>query len=99
MNGLTAWFKQLDATAGINLPYIYDPYDRARFLHGLLVTLELSAITVVACVLVGVVGAWMTTSRSVWARGIAQGYVQVFRNTPPLVQIYFFYGSCWVPGW
>lgn len=91
MNALTEWFKRLGEDAGINLPYLYDPYDRARFLDGLVVTLELSAITLVGSVLVGVVGAWMTTSRSAWTRGLAQGYVQLFRNTPPLVQLYFFY--------
>ena len=90
MNAVAAWFKQL-AASGINLPYLYDPYDRARFLHGFAVTVELSAITLIASVLVGLLGAWMVTSRSAVARGIGQGYVQLFRNTPPLVQIYFFY--------
>jgi polar amino acid transport system permease protein len=88
---IAAWFRQLNDTTGINLPYLYDAYDAARFWHGLLVTLELSVTTLVASVIVGVVGAWMQAGRSPVMRGLAQGYVQLFRNTPPLVQLFFFY--------
>jgi len=30
-------------------------------------------------------------SQLVWMRRIVQGYIQFFRNTPPLIQLYFFY--------
>jgi polar amino acid transport system permease protein len=36
-------------------------------------------------------GAWLQTSNRVWMRRIVQAYIQFFRNTPPLVQLYFFY--------
>ncbi len=91
MGPIAAWFKQLYVTTGINLPIVYDPFDRARFLHGLLVTIELSLITIVASIVIGVIGAWLQGSRLVWTRRIVAGYVQLFRNTPPLVQLYFFY--------
>jgi len=89
--GLAAWFKHLYATTGINLTIAYDPFDRARWLHGLLVTIELSAITIAASIVIGVIGAWLQGSRLVWTRRIVAGYIQFFRNTPPLVQLYFFY--------
>ncbi|MEO8716336.1 MAG: amino acid ABC transporter permease [Acetobacteraceae bacterium] len=88
---VSAWFKHLYATTGINLTIAYDPFDRARILHGLLVTIELSAITIVASIVIGVIGAWLQGSRLVWTRRIVAGYIQFFRNTPPLVQLYFFY--------
>ncbi len=88
---LAGWFAHLNATTGINFTVFYDPFDGARFLHGLWVTIELSLITVVASVLVGVLGAWAQGMRSAWVRGLAWGYVELFRNTPPLVQIYFFF--------
>ncbi len=91
MNAVAAWFKHLYQTTGINLTIIYDPFDRARFLHGLVVTIELSIICIVLSVIIGVIGAWLQGSRLVWTRRIVQGYIQLFRNTPPLVQIYFFY--------
>ena len=89
--GLAAWFKHLYATTGINLTIAYDPFDRARWLHGLLVTIELSVITIAASIVIGVIGAWLQGSRLVWTRRIVAGYIQFFRNTPPLVQLYFFY--------
>ncbi|MDQ2805053.1 MAG: amino acid ABC transporter permease [Pseudomonadota bacterium] len=91
MGAIAAWFKRLYDTTGINLPIVYDPFDRARFLHGLLTTIELAAICLVLSIMIGVIGAWMQGSRLVWTRRIVQGYVQLFRNTPELVQLYFFY--------
>ncbi|HUC17816.1 MAG TPA: amino acid ABC transporter permease [Acetobacteraceae bacterium] len=91
MHGIAAWFRHLHETTGINLTIAYDPFDRARFLHGLLVTLELSVITIVGSVLVGLIGAWLQGARLVWTRRIVQVYIQLFRNTPPLVQMFFFY--------
>lgn len=91
MSPVAAWFKHLYQTTGINLTIAYDAFDRARFLHGLLVTVELSVICIAASIAVGVIGAWLQGSRLVWTRRIVQGYIQLFRNTPPLVQMYFFY--------
>ncbi|MGH6778123.1 MAG: amino acid ABC transporter permease [Bradyrhizobium sp.] len=91
MDSIAAWFKHLYQTTGINLTIFYDPFDRARFLHGLLVTFELSVICIAGSVVVGVIGAWLQGSKLTWTRRIVQGYIQLFRNTPPLVQMYFFY--------
>ncbi|MGH7189132.1 MAG: amino acid ABC transporter permease [Acetobacteraceae bacterium] len=91
MHGIALWFRHLHETTGINLTIAYDPFDRSRFAHGFLVTLELSAISIVGSVLVGIVGAWLQGSRLRWTRRFVQGYIQLFRNTPPLVQMFFFY--------
>lgn len=91
MDVIAAWFKHLYQTTGINLTIVYDPFDRARFLDGLLVTFELSVICIAGSIVVGVIGAWLQGSKLTWTRRIVQGYIQLFRNTPPLVQMYFFY--------
>ncbi len=88
---IAEWFRHLYATTGINLTIFYDPFDRSRFLHGLATTVELSVICLAASVVIGVIGAWLQGSRLVWTRRVVQGYIQFFRNTPPLVQLYFFY--------
>jgi len=41
--------------------------------------------------LVGIAGAAMRTSRSAPARTLATAFAEFFRNTPPLVWIFFFY--------
>lgn len=91
MGPIAAWFKHLYDTTGINLTIFYDAFDRARFVAGFWVTVELSVICIIASVVIGIVGAWLQGSRLVWTRRIVQGYIQIFRNTPPLVQMYFFY--------
>ena len=91
MDLIAAWFKHLYQTTGINLTIVYDPFDRARFLDGLLITFELSVICIAGSIIVGVIGAWLQGSKLTWTRRIVQGYIQLFRNTPPLVQMYFFY--------
>ena len=40
---------------------------------------------------IGVVGAWAQGSPNKWLRRLVQGYIQFFRNTPPFVQLLFFY--------
>lgn len=85
------WFQQLNEVTGINLPVFYNSFDRERFFSGLLVTIELSVVSLIASVVIGVVGAWLQGSKLVWTRRVVQTYIQFFRNTPPLVQMYFFF--------
>ncbi|MBU6497908.1 MAG: amino acid ABC transporter permease [Rhodospirillales bacterium] len=91
MQTIAAWFHALYETTGINLTIIYDAFDRARFINGFLVTIELSVICIFFSIVIGIVGAWLQGSQLVWTRRIVQAYIQLFRNTPPLVQMYFFY--------
>jgi len=85
------WFRWLHQATGINLTIFYDAFDRGRFASGFLVTVELSAICIVLSVVIGIIGAWVQGSRYRIARVIVHWYIQAFRNTPPLVQLYFFY--------
>ena len=54
-------------------------------------TLELAVICVILSVVIGVVGAWMQNQPNRLLRWLVQGYIQFFRNTPPLIQLLFFY--------
>src|SRR5919112_2062752 len=85
------WFGVLNETSGIKLTIFYDAFDRSRFFNGFLTSVRLMAVCLVASVIIGVVGAWIQGSRLRVLRLITQGYIQFFRNTPPLVQLYFFY--------
>jgi polar amino acid transport system permease protein len=85
------WFRVLHETTGIKLTIFYDAFDRVRFLNGFLTSVKLMALCLVASVAIGVVGAWLQGVRLRWVRLLLQGYIQFFRNTPPLVQLYFFY--------
>jgi polar amino acid transport system permease protein len=85
------WFRWLYDATGINLTILYDAFDRGRFASGFWMTVKLSVVCILASVAIGVVGAWIQGSRFRVARTLVYWYIQAFRNTPPLVQLYFFY--------
>ncbi len=91
MQFLWDWFRGLNETTGINLTIFYNAFDRGRFASGFLMTIKLSAACIVLSVLIGIAGAWLQGSRLRVTRNIVYWYIQFFRNTPPLVQLYFFY--------
>jgi polar amino acid transport system permease protein len=91
MQPIYDWFRDFYERTGINLTFIYDDFDRARMIKGFFLTLELAVVTIILSVLVGIAGAWLQGSKLVWIRRIVAGFISFFRNTPPLVQIYFFY--------
>jgi len=91
VDDVAAWFLWLYKATGIKLTIFYDPYDRTRFIQGFFTTLKLSAYCLVLSVVLGAVAAWLAGSRVAAVRGAVAAFVQLFRNTPPLVQLYFFY--------
>ncbi len=58
---------------------------------GLITTLKLSAISIVLAFILGLVIAVMRMSHSKPLRWFAHAYLEFFRNTPLLVQIFFWY--------
>jgi len=74
-----------------NFIYLYDPTQTERVISGLWMTIQLSVVCVIASVIIGILGAWLQGAHSRVLRSVVQGYIQFFRNTPPLVQLLFFY--------
>jgi polar amino acid transport system permease protein len=85
------WFRWLNEATGINLTIVYDSYDRERMIDGFVNTIYLSLVCLGLSVVIGIVGAWLQASPLKWTRRLVNGYIQLFRNTPPLVQMYFFF--------
>jgi polar amino acid transport system permease protein len=91
MSAIETYFQRLGTTPGWNFSIFYDAFDRSRFLEGLWTTVMLSAVCLVLSIVIGLVGAWLQGSQLKITRRLVQGYIQFFRNTPPLVQLFFFY--------
>jgi polar amino acid transport system permease protein len=75
--------------------YLYE-FDDGRFiagpiLEGLKITLNITWISLILTYIIGLVTALMRLSNSLLARGVARGYLELTRNTPLLVQIFFMY--------
>ena len=60
-------------------------------LKGVLTTTELIAVGGVLGCAVGLAGAWARTQGPHWLRPIVRGYVELIRNTPFLVQLFFIF--------
>ena len=91
IEAIQAWFQRVYETTGLNFTIFYDPYDWHRYVGGLRTTLLLGVTTILASLAIGAVGALLQSSPSRLLRGLVNGFVVLFRNTPPLVQIFFFY--------
>ena len=74
-----------------NFIFFYEPVEIQRVLSGIGVTLKLSIICLILSIIIGILGAWLQGSPIKWLRNLVQGYIQFFRNTPPVVQLLFFY--------
>ena len=91
MDDVAAWFLALHKATGIKLTIFYDAYDRGRFVEGFVTTVKLSAYCLILSLVLGALVAMLQGSRMAAVRRAASAFVQLFRNTPPLVQLYFFY--------
>lgn len=61
------------------------------FLHGALMTLEMTLVATVVGLAIGVVLAIGRRGRSRWIAGLCGAYVEIVRNTPYLIQIFFLF--------
>lgn len=100
--GLLVW---LVYASGTGLGYNWQWYRVPRYLYtfseghflagpllkGLVVTLQVSAVSLVMSSLLGLVTAVCRLSGSFTARAIARTYLESIRNTPLLVQLFFIY--------
>jgi general L-amino acid transport system permease protein len=103
--GITSGFDFLWSRAGYDLsesliPYSgSDSYGRA-LLAGFSNTLKVAVCSIVAAILIGLLAAAAQLSQHDIARSIGKFYVAVVRNTPLLLQLFFWFGvfSISMPG-
>ncbi|MHA1151252.1 MAG: amino acid ABC transporter permease [Alphaproteobacteria bacterium] len=85
------FFRNLYDTTGLNFVIFYEAYEYERFVTAIWTSLKLIVICLILSLIVGIVGAWAQGAQSRVLRLAMAGYIQFFRNTPPFVQILFFY--------
>lgn len=89
-------FDFLQSSASIPLAESPIPYDASdpyyfSFLVGVLNTLRVVGVGIVLASLLGLIGGIARLSTNWLVAKIAQVYVEIFRNTPLLIQLYFWY--------
>lgn len=84
-------FRDLSQSSGLNFIVFYDKFEYDRFTSGVGFSLQLIFWSISVSLLIGVMGAWVQDVRSRLLRFCVNAYIQAFRNTPPMVQLLFFY--------
>ena len=91
--GLQAVGLRIKEATGLDLSFAYDPFDRARFLKALGVTVVLMAGCVLLSLGMGLWWAVLADGRRPWLAGVVQAVALHARMTPPLLQMYLvFFG-------
>lgn len=85
------FLKLADEFPRWNFVFVYNETYRGKILSGIWITIYISVVSVALSVVIGIVGAWLQGSQHRISRAFVQGYIQFFRNTPPVVQLLFFY--------
>ena len=85
--GLFFLFSRVQYPWNWNVPWEY----RVLLLRGFYTTLTVSVGAIIIGLCMGVIGGLARVSNSIIAQEIAALYVELFRGTPLLVQIYLFY--------
>jgi len=88
---IAPFFQKLYAETGLNFNVFYDPYEFGRFINGASISVQLMFWSIIFSLIIGVAGAWIQSARSYSLRVGVNAYIQAFRNTPPMVQLLFFY--------
>ena len=91
LDTIAPYFKGLYDDTGWNFVIFYEQYEYDRLVEGIGVSIQLIIASLIFSLVVGIIGAWAQRAKSVILRYVIAGYIQVFRNTPPFVQILFFY--------
>lgn len=88
---IAPFFRQLYERTGLNFIVFYDPHEYGRLVTGISISLQLIFWSLLLSLVIGVLGAWAQSSRSAIVRVGMNAYIQAFRNTPPMIQLLFFY--------
>lgn len=90
-SGLQNLGLKLKEWTGVDLSFLYDPFDRTRFLWGLLVTVFMMLSCVLSSLVLGIFWALVADSRLRWLGFGARALGVHARMTPPLLQMYLLF--------
>tara|TARA_R110002049_G_scaffold95228_1_gene233901 strand:- start:8251 stop:9066 length:816 start_codon:yes stop_codon:yes gene_type:complete len=84
-------FLALQKATGLNFSPFYNEYDFSRLMTGVQTSLLLIVCVLIVSLIVGLLGAAAQRSQFRVLRFLVAAYIAMFRNTPPVVQLLFFY--------
>jgi len=91
VTGLQALGLKLKENLGIDLNFVYDPYDRTQFLRGIAYTMMLIACGIVISLSLGVLVSTTVDGRDTLATRAVHAFMAYGRMTPPLIMMYLIF--------
>jgi general L-amino acid transport system permease protein len=94
--GVTTGFGFLSQSAGFDIGETPIPYSSSdsvlrAYVVGFLNTMKVSAVSIVLATVIGVTVGLARVSANALIRGLASAYIELFRNTPQLLQLILWY--------
>lgn len=77
------------AALGLDFSFIQTAYDRGLFLDGAVTTVEIAVLSILGSLVLGLVLTALQLTRRPWLAALIRAQIELTRNTPPLVQLYF----------
>jgi len=91
VGGLLRLGLWLQESTGLNLTFVYDPYDRSVIIKGLGYSVALMAGSIFLSLLIGATWAVLSESRVRWLAPVLRVIAIYGRMTPPLLQMYMLF--------
>ncbi len=88
---IAGFFRWLNEAYGIDFTVFHDPYAASMYGRAILLTIELTVLSLTFSTSIGVLGAVLRFGGGTITRAFVDSYVALFRNTPLLAQLYFLY--------
>ncbi|OYT91481.1 MAG: ABC transporter substrate-binding protein [Burkholderiales bacterium PBB3] len=89
--GLRALGLALKETTGADLSYVYDAYDRGQVVQGLAYTMVVTALSIVATLVLGVMAAMVSEARIPVLSRVVHVLMSFGRLVPPLLMMYLLF--------
>lgn len=91
MSILSDWFRNLYESTGWNFSVFYNAWETEKYIKGVWVAFELAVFSIIGSAVIGCLCLVCSRSRFAPLRWLVKIYVEFFRNTPGLAQIYFLF--------
>ena len=96
LRSMGLWVREY---TGLDITFVYDSYDRLRFVKGLFITLGLILLCVAGSLVLGLLGALLAESRYRMVATLARLLCTYGRMTPPLLQMYMLFFGLGALAW
>ncbi|MDX5627474.1 MULTISPECIES: amino acid ABC transporter permease [unclassified Brenneria] len=88
---IAEWFKALNEQTGWNFSLFYNAWEARKYLAGLVLAVKLAIGALMGSMLIGLLCVFARQARLRALRWLITAYVEFFRNTPGLAQLYFLF--------